>query len=142
MRFTMPARRPWPPTRCPLRTRRLRRTEIAPGSGGGCAGGDDAARTYAECIDPETAHLLDRAVAGGREERIAYERVIADAVDDGLRVLEANAHGEIFPLDGDAFFLEQREDVARGVAGGENEPLAAELFVAGENDITGVDFEF
>ena len=39
------------------------------------------------------------------------------------------------------FFLEQREDGARGVAGGENEPLAAELFVAGENDITGVDFE-
>jgi hypothetical protein len=88
-------------------------------------------------MDAAVADLGGEAVAGRGEEagaRGAGGEVVLDAVDERLRVLDAEADGEGFGLEEDAFCVEQRVNVARGMAGGEDDGIAGDFLAMGGDD--------
>ena len=83
----------------------------AAGFGGG--GDDEAAGAHAEGVGGAAgAAVGDEFVGGGAEAGVAGVLAVADAVDKGLRVLDADADGEGFGFEGDALGVEGGEGVA------------------------------
>ena len=77
---------------------------------------DEAARAHAEGVDAAAGLLADERVGGGGEVFAALGAVVLDAVDESLRVLDADPHGERFGLESDALGVEQPVNIAGRVA--------------------------
>ena len=79
----------------------------------------NTAGTHAEGEDAAAFHLLDERVFGGRHERLILA-VIADLVDEPLRVLHADTQRKTFGFHRPALALENLVDISGGMSGREN----------------------
>lgn len=80
---------------------------------------DDAARTHTERVDTPSAHLGRQGI-GGRGQVFASGTVILYLVDESLRMLYPDAHGERLGLQQHPLPVEHRVDIVRRVARGQH----------------------
>ena len=100
-------------------------------------GDDEAAGAHAKGVNATVLDLGGEAVAGGGEDVRAFlfrMEVVLGAVDEGLRVFDADSDGEGFFFETDFFAVKEEVDVAGGVAGGEDDGAAGEFFSIGGGD--------
>src|SRR6185369_9623431 len=102
----------------------------------GLRGGGDhgAARAHAEAVGgAAVGAVVHELVVGGAEQRMAGRGAEAGAVDQRLRVLDADADREGLGFDIDAVVEQHLEGVAGAVADGEHDMLGGDAFAAGQH---------
>ncbi len=79
---------------------------------------------------------MDQLVIGGAQYRITGAGAEAAAVDQGLRVFNAEAEGEWFGFDVDTTVVQHLESITRAVADRQHDMVGHDCFAAGEHDRT------
>src|SRR6185369_1837125 len=103
----------------------------------GLRGGGDhgAARAHAEAVGgAAVGAVVHELVVGGAEQRMAGRGAEAGAVDQRLRVLDADADREGLGFDIDAVIEQHLERVAGTVADGEHDMVGGDAFAPGQHD--------
>src|SRR5207237_4866183 len=95
---------------------------------------DHAARAHAEGEDAAPVDLLDEGVRRRREPARSRRATVLDPVDQRLRMLDADADRERLRLEREAAALEEREDVARRMPGGEDHAASVDTIAGGGDD--------
>src|SRR6185369_10058381 len=94
-----------------------------------------ASGAHAEAVDrAAVAAVVDELVVGGAEERVPGLGSEAAAVDERLRVLDAEADREGLRFEEDSTAREHLEGVSRTVADREDDMIRRQALAAGEND--------
>ena len=95
---------------------------------------DEAPGAHAEREHRAAGGLLDEAIGGGAEGRVPGEAAVLQAVDQGLRVLDADAEREGLEGQADPGGLQPALDVAGGVSGSDDDGRRRDEFAAVQAD--------
>ena len=104
----------------------------APRLGG--RGHHGAARAHAEAVDRAAVRaVMHELVVGGAQPRMAGSSAVAAAVDERLRMLDAQADGERLRLDRNAALLEHLKRIAGAVADRQHDMIGRDVLAVGEH---------